>query len=102
MYFTFGRDLYSIIFMLKIDLWEVENENLHCPNVFPVSGVSTQVDCQAECLGRTSCIGITYNKYNNSTDNCHLCTSDSMMIDTTRFSFYKRPSNIFQICKNIL
>ena len=80
-------------FELQIVTWQIESKDTYCSNNDPRSEVSTQIDCQYECLIEATCIGISYSPKSDPKQECYLCKDDVLTSDLREFSFYRRNGN---------
>ena len=95
MYITHIRfsSLIFLLFKLQIVTWQIESEDKYCRNNDTRNGVSSQIDCQYECLIEATCIGISYSQKSDHKQECYLCKDDVLTSDLREFSFYRRNGN---------
>ena len=56
--------------------------------------VTTQQECQSNCVNDSECVGIVYSNKGGYTDVCYICKDDNLRKTGNNFGFYKRPGNV--------
>ena len=74
------------------DLWPEEVKHKGCPNHDPNHGVSSQKECQQECIANPNCVGISYSYKDISKSYCYVCKDEELTAATNNFGFYRRPA----------
>ena len=79
--------------MVIIVLWSETDAKKRCPNHDITARVTSQQECQMNCVSDSGCVGIVYSNKAGYTDVCNICKDDNLLKTGNSFGFYKRPGN---------
>ena len=83
----------AILLLVIIVLWSETDPKKRCPNHDITARVTTQQECQTNCVSDSECVGIVYSNKAGYTDVCYICKDDNLLETGNNFGFYKRPGN---------
>ena len=83
----------AILLLVIIVLWSETDPKKRCPNHDITARVTTQQECQANCVSDSECVGIVYSNKGGYTDVCYICKDDNLLATGNNFGFYRRPGN---------
>ena len=84
----------AILLLVIIVLWSETDAKKRCPNHDITARVTTQQECQMNCVSDSECVGIVYSNKAGYTDVCYICKDDNLLKTGNSFGFYKRPGNV--------
>ena len=83
----------AILLLVIIVLWTETDRKKRCTNYNITARVTTQQECQTNCVNDSECVGIVYSNKAGYTDVCYICKDDNLLDTGNNFGFYKRPGN---------
>ena len=67
---------------------------MRCTNYTSTALVTTQQECQLNCVNDCECVGIVYSYEGGYADICYICEDDNLLATGNGFGFYRRPGNV--------
>ena len=65
-----------------------------CTTSTVTAAVNNQLECQANCVGNSECVGILYSHEIGRTQLCLICKDDNLKNAPYGFGFYRIPGNV--------